>query len=259
MSGLHSSRNLPFMGILEYRTATIACVKSNSYHNAVEKYHMPSLSITYSMECTSQLEDTGEFASVYKGEVFSFDHNSDEEVKVGCVQFTLINVYHAIDEWGDIHEALDLEARLYNYSCLFSDHNEFSDCIADAGMDLEELQVLIVDHICLKEEFRGLGVTQQIISDAERRFAHNRGLTVLMCVPLQFTNFTDDPYIAEQVSSFNENFETSQYKLECFYRTIGFRPIVPDPEDSNSAYFMARPSSVDYYKVLSDDTENKNL
>uniref|UniRef100_UPI001D18C8DE hypothetical protein n=1 Tax=Vibrio anguillarum TaxID=55601 RepID=UPI001D18C8DE len=73
------------------------------------------------------------------------------------------------------------------------------------------------------------------------------------------SGFTDDPYIAEQVSSFNENFETSQYKLECFYRTIGFRPIVPDPEDSNSAHFMARPSSVDYYKVLSDDTENKNL
>jgi hypothetical protein len=172
-------------------------------------------------------DEENSFIQEYEIQVLGVDIESDSEKKlnVGEAKITRILLEEAINRHENIFGVLDATPQeIANICFLVVNPNtgEFEDAIAQLFGELfTRSDILILNRIQIRREFRGKKVGLIVLSRLIQVFGAGCGLVLMKPFPLQFEN---RPYKPSK-SDFKGTFSACQKKLIEYYSPLGFQRI----------------------------------
>lgn len=172
------------------------------------------------------------FIHRYKGKIIDCDNN--EERKAGKFSARVIDVRGAMFDGCDIFDVFDSEGGAMScYENLYEsdteDFNEKTRDVAFGGDYPWNPNILILDYLLVRPEFRGKGLGLHTIRALIQRLRQGVGLVALKPFPLQFEiGAVESPeYRKKGLHLFRLAEEQARRKLLEHYALLGFRE-VPD-------------------------------
>lgn len=174
------------------------------------------------------------FIHRYKGKIIDCDNN--EERKAGKFSARVIDVRGAMFDGCDIFDVFDSEGGAMScYENLYeSDSEDFNEKTRDVAFGGDypwNPNILILDYLLVRPEFRGKGLGLHAIRALIQRLRQGVGLVALKPFPLQFEVKASEStgYRKGGLHLFNISETEARRKLVKHYALLGFRE-VPDTE-----------------------------
>lgn len=205
---------------------------------------MPFIEFTVRLICENVEPDSP--VPLFHGEIFEFaEEVGDEPVKVGEIEFHLIQRGRAMNEGTNLFEAVDSvnEELVECYDAVFEGRDEV--CWSRAVRDLYSdrvvgFDVLFIRKIELWPEYRGKGIGAKVVQETISAFSSSCGLVVCKPFALQYIGWMDEEHKELREKP---GFETQRLadfaKVGRFWARLGFAKL------GNSEFYCHAPDLLD--------------
>jgi GNAT superfamily N-acetyltransferase len=211
----------------------------------VKKNDLPNddnLRVDFSLSAQRDWEGEGSnYIREITGNIILTD-DQEEEHDVGDIHLYWLQIGNMLEHSFNPHEACDAVSQetLAAYSAVYD-----SDC--SPWPKIEERydlagpgDLLSLEQIKIKPEYRGKGYGPWAIREAIEMFGSDAALVILKPFPLQYQNWLER---AAEIDI--KKMELDFNKLRQYYAELGFRPL-PDPGSVDSGYVF-KPEVEDYW------------
>ncbi|MFN2428511.1 MAG: hypothetical protein ABR574_00735 [Cryomorphaceae bacterium] len=166
--------------------------------------------------------------------IYLRDPITDRIDLIGDMRFTIININHAVesgvfDYWvfdnisgvlaDNLAEIVDFETEMLNERILA----HYSPCML-------LLNIVFIDEIYLKPEYRGHFIGAKVIKDAIVHFSGGASLFVIQPIPMQFYNSDCGLAERDELIRLGSDIDESTKRLTKYFECMGFESIEGIPE-----------------------------
>lgn len=158
--------------------------------------------------------------TIYQGKIFiktegKYDYYDIDEMEIGSI---CLEMYDLNFEGGhcSLMEAFDKSASSFEVgtAILNDGYKEINDKIVELVGDTFSSNVLVVQRLEMKEEYRGKGYGKYVLDSLDVYFKSMCGYVALKSFPVGFEGITDD-----------RNYDKAQERLNSFYSRCGYKKI----------------------------------
>jgi hypothetical protein len=187
-------------------------------------------SISFQSRTDLDLEEMS-FVHSVTGEILCSPTDEDEdEVVVGELALSYINMADAMENGYDPYLFLDVDGSLAELTPLYNSDGEFSKRVQRiVKKEVFSLNTLVIDRLEILPNYRGQKLGLQCIHRCMQLFAHDQALVTLRCVPLQFRRSESarrDEWITQlRLDKFDAQRDVCQAKLEKYFQQLGFKKV----------------------------------
>jgi len=186
---------------------------------------MPHIRFTVRADCDSQ--EPSRILPALQGEVFEFEGESDNEVRIGEIDAYLVLRGRALNEKESLFEAMDsIDSSVFEcYEALFDpETDDWNQSVQDLYQNqIMGLDVLFIQNIQFNANYRGKGIGAQVVRETIATFGTHCGLITCKPFPLQYSNWEDEEHIeTRQQPGFEEKRLADFARLARFWTDLGF-------------------------------------
>lgn len=199
-----------------------------------------------------EFDDPNDFVSEVRFDIYAENEAKDTRSLAGKGQFSLILFGLALDAEFPLTDVMDATESILNMSEVLFEWDEEQDLWSKIDEFFEHppmnFSVCFLERLEVLPEYRGQGLSKNVISTLAQTYYDSCGLWVLKAFPLQHDHSTmerpEDPVWIEKMnySNMESDVEKAQYKLFHFYQQMGFT----NPFDME--YFIAKPEHLLFRK-----------
>lgn len=185
--------------------------------------------IDFRVRLTCDYDEPDRVVPLFRGSIFEFGaEGGDEPIRIGEIDFHLIQQGRAANERVDLFEAADSvdEDLVECYEAVFEgrDDTGWSRAVRDLYQEQTVgLDVLFIRKIELEPSYRGKGIGAQVVQETINAFSSSCGLVVCKPFALQYVGWMDEEHkdLREK-----PGFETQRLadfsKVRRFWTRMGF-------------------------------------
>jgi hypothetical protein len=186
---------------------------------------MPHLRFTVHADCDSL--EPSRILPALQGEIFEFEGESDNEVRIGEIDAYLVLRGRALNEQESLFEAMDsIDSSVFEcYQALFDrETDDWNRSVQDLYQDgIMGLDVLFIQSIQLNAHYRGKGIGAQVVRETIATFGSHCGLIACKPFPLQYSHWQDEEHIeTRQQPGFEKKRLADFARLARFWSDLGF-------------------------------------
>lgn len=186
---------------------------------------MPFIRFTIHGDCDTR--EPSRIVPALRGEIFEFERESDNEVRIGQIDAYLVLRSRALNEHESLFEAMDsIDSSVFEcYEALFDpETDDWDQSVQDLYKDgIMNLDVLFIQSIQLDSNYRGKGIGAQVVLETIATFGSHCGLIACKPFPLQYSNWEDDEHSEmRQQPGFEERRLADFARVTRFWTKLGF-------------------------------------
>jgi hypothetical protein len=186
------------------------------------------------------LEDPSDYVNILGGLIYySHENNEGNEHKeiIGAIRLIYIDANSAIENELSLFDVYDCSAETFEFfeSFINYDDEEFTKELTnflDSELVLRGNNVLIIDRIGIRQEYRGHNLGLIVLRNLIQRFSTGVSVVAIKPAPFEFSSkHIKHNYIDWQCAEINKD-SIEAIKLGEYYQKLGFTKI------NNSAYMV---------------------
>ena len=169
-----------------------------------------------------------------KGDIKAYDDETESPVLIGKIQLYYCDMLSACINGRSLFEVMDghsatLEeffAILYNPTT--EEMKPFVSELLDIEIDECDKNILIFNRIEILPDYRGHGITKQVVNHCIRLFSNNCNVISLQCYPLQLSKLDEEDiddiqwHNSLQLDKLEQDKKKAQKSLSSYYKSLGF-------------------------------------
>jgi len=186
------------------------------------------------------LEDPSDYVTILDGLIYYSPENNEgkehEEI-IGAIRMLFIDANSAVENELSLFDVYDCSAETLEFfeSFINYDDEEFTKELTnflDSELVLRGNNVLIIDRIGIRQEYRGHNLGLIVLRNLIQRFSTGVSVVAIKPAPFEFSSkHIKQNYIDWQCADINKG-STEPIKLGEYYQKLGFAKI------NNSAYMV---------------------
>jgi GNAT superfamily N-acetyltransferase len=196
-----------------------------SWPRLEQDFDMPHIRFTIYADCDSL--EPSRIVPALQGEIYEFEGESDNEVRIGEIDAYLVLRGRALNEQESLFDAMDsIDSSVFEcYEALFDpETDDWNQSVQDLYKDqIMGLDVLFIESIQIDANYRGKGIGAQVVRETIATFGSHCGLIACKSFPLQYSNWEDDDHIEmRQQPGFEEKRLADFARVARFWTDLGF-------------------------------------
>jgi len=175
-----------------------------------------------------------EYVTYISGKIEIYNEIKDDFVLAGKIQLYYCDMLSACINGRSLFEVMDghsatLEeffAILYNPTT--EEMKPFVSELLDIEIDECDKNILIFNRIEILPDYRGHGITKQVVNHCIRLFSNNCNVIALQCYPLQLSKLDEEDiddiqwHNSLQLDKLEQDKKKAQKSLSSYYKSLGF-------------------------------------
>lgn len=194
-----------------------------------------SLNIEFKMHTSVPYEymSSESYITFIKGDIKVYDDEAESFVLVGKIQLYYCDMLSAYTNGCSLFEVTDSHSSTLEeffailYNPITEEMKPFVSELLDIEIDECDKNLLIFNRIEILPDYRGHGITKQVVNHCIRLFSNNCNVIALQCFPLQLSEPNKDEidikwHNSLQLDKLEKDKKKATKSLSNYYKSLGF-------------------------------------